>query len=281
MNVFVGSATVPDGGDGFPDATNTGVPAGTSLTTVNADVTLSTPGQVYEDKLVNGTIDVSAANVTIRRCKIVPPTALDVTAISSNSTGLLVEDCEIVLSGRKMTGIGSANYTARRCNIYGGENLISADSDVTLEDSYLHDPVPYDPVPDPHTDCVEMAEFDPVRITLNHNTLLGGFDFPELSGPGSGSFGSGVVKVGHDAVDITITNNKMGGAGYSLQLQKPGESTGTNIVVTGNRGTVEACAAAGYPTIYAGYAIEDGYRAAADTWSDNTYLDGPLAGTAW
>jgi hypothetical protein len=36
----------------WPDASNTGVPAGHTLTVVNGDVTLSTAGQVFEDREV-------------------------------------------------------------------------------------------------------------------------------------------------------------------------------------------------------------------------------------
>jgi hypothetical protein len=59
--------------------------------------------------------------------------------------------------------------------------------------------------------------------------------------------------------------------------------------VTGNRWSQEVEVAAGWPTftagprsgdpIYGGWGPEDGFRAYADAWSDNKYLDGPLAGT--
>src|SRR2546427_3410110 len=54
----------------YPDATNTGVPAGTALTVVNGDVTISTAGMIYENKDVRGCITVNAANVIIRKSKV-------------------------------------------------------------------------------------------------------------------------------------------------------------------------------------------------------------------
>ena len=43
---------------GYPDVENTGVLPGVARQTVNGDVTLSTAGQVYENKTVFGTINV-------------------------------------------------------------------------------------------------------------------------------------------------------------------------------------------------------------------------------
>src|SRR4051794_10072124 len=45
---------------GFPDVTNTGVTPGTSLSSASGVVTLSTPGQVYQNKQVTGSIIVTA-----------------------------------------------------------------------------------------------------------------------------------------------------------------------------------------------------------------------------
>jgi hypothetical protein len=55
---------------GFPDATNTGVPAGTALTVVTGNVVLSTLGMTYQGKDVRGCITVTAPNVTIKNVKV-------------------------------------------------------------------------------------------------------------------------------------------------------------------------------------------------------------------
>ena len=44
---------------------------GVALAPVSGKVTLATPGQVYENKLVTGSITVTAPNVTIRNVKLV------------------------------------------------------------------------------------------------------------------------------------------------------------------------------------------------------------------
>ena len=56
---------------GFPDPTHTGVRPGTELATTNGVVTLSEPGQVYKNKEVQGSIVVTAPNVTIRNVRVI------------------------------------------------------------------------------------------------------------------------------------------------------------------------------------------------------------------
>ena len=58
---------------GFPDATTVGVVPGVTRTAASGTVTLSTAGQVYENKTLNGDIVVKAQNVTIRNVKIIAP----------------------------------------------------------------------------------------------------------------------------------------------------------------------------------------------------------------
>jgi hypothetical protein len=277
-------------GDGWPNATNTGVPSGTSLTTVTGLQYITTPGTVYEDKLVEGTLVVTAPNVTIRRCHIQPPTGEGVYNVGeAAATGLLIEDCRIeLLDPAGSTCIAGHSYTARRCNMTGGHNATAPEHDVVLEDNYIWDIIPYDPELDPHTDCVQLqAGAD--NVTINHNTMFGDFRWPNTAdgGPGPNTgFGNSSITVGAVS-DVTITNNKIGGGGTVLQMQ---QATGsTNLVITGNRWSQETEVAAGWPTftagaksgqpIYGGFASTDGFDENATVWSDNKYLDGPLAGT--
>jgi hypothetical protein len=275
----------------WPDETNTGVPDGTSLTP-SGGMTITTNGTTINALDITGQVLIQADNVTIRNSKI---TISGDAAIYNNGTpgqytGLLVEDCEIDGSMEVgSTAITPWNFTARRCNMYGCENTLFVENDVTVEDCYIHDVIPYDPVEDPHTDGIQVAENDATDITIDHNTIFGDFRYPQIvdGGPADDGFGNSAIQVGFTPVNIAITNNKLGGGGNTLRMQKA--SAATNLVVTGNRWSQEVEVAAGWPTytaggrsgdpIYGGFGPEDGYRAYADTWSDNKYLDGPLAGT--
>src|SRR5437762_1804639 len=55
---------------GMPDATTTGVSASTTLAAYSGPMTITTPGTVIEGKIINGTLQVTAANVTIKNCVV-------------------------------------------------------------------------------------------------------------------------------------------------------------------------------------------------------------------
>jgi hypothetical protein len=264
-------------GTTWPNASNTGVPAGTTLTTVTGDININTDGEIFENKLVNGTITVNADNVTIRNCKIV--IAGDY-AIGSFGTNLLVHDCEV--DGGNVvghTGVTDQNYTLQRCNIHGCDNSTWAQLDVLIEDCFIHHEVPYDPVLDPHTDGVQMPD-GATGVTIRHNTLYGDFRYPDVAhgGPANDGFGNSAITTGSNMSNITIQDNMLAGGGYTLRLDVATPGT-VNIVVTGNRWTNQLEAAAGYPTFYGGYGpVDGGAPDNATTWSDNLYYDGPLAG---
>ena len=72
----------------FPNASTTGVPAGTTLTTVNGNVTSSSAGQVIEGLNVTGEINIDDPGVIVRNCRA--------TAININAPNVIVEYCDAV-----------------------------------------------------------------------------------------------------------------------------------------------------------------------------------------
>jgi hypothetical protein len=245
---------------GFPDASNTGVPAGTTLATLNGDQTINTSGAVIDGKLINGCVVVNAPNVTIKRSKVVCHGA---SAIDGESTGLVVSDTEIDCGNAAgHTAITWRNYTALRINAYGCENTAWAESNVTIQDSYLHDNVHYDPALDPHTDGVQLPT-GASNITVRHSTIYGGY-------VNQSDFGNSAITTAGGMSNILFTNNLLAGGGYTLRCQGAG---GSSFSITGNRFTTKLVSTVG------GFGPSDGFcRGASTTWSDNTYLDGPNAG---
>jgi F5/8 type C domain len=208
---------------GFPNALNTGVPLGTTLEPHNGNLTVNTPGSVISDRLINGCVTVNAANVTIRRSKVV---CSGPSAIWSGSTGLLVEDTEVDCNnavGR--TAITPQGYTARRVNAHSCENIFWASQNVLIEDSYIHDPIEYDRVRDPHTDSIQMPA-GASNITIDHNTVYGGY-------VNQSNFGNSAIG-GHrlPMSNITINNNLVAGGGYTVYCP---QGAGTNYRFTNNR----------------------------------------------
>ena len=121
----------------YPNPSCTGVPSGTSLATVTGDVTLKTPGQIYEGKHVTGSIFVAAANVTIRKSQI------DGNVVNHNygDPKFTIEDSTVGKEGSctKDTAIDESNYTATRVKVLGhGDGFgVSGVGNVLIQDSFV------------------------------------------------------------------------------------------------------------------------------------------------
>jgi hypothetical protein len=140
---------------GYPDLDGTtpvGVQAGHTLTPVNDYVTLSTNGQVYQDKEVTGQIRVTANNVTIRNVKLISTD--NYYGVLSQGSNLTVEHTEITrsaggagtppvlgdASGGDFYAIGTQNYTAKWVYVHNlsdcfGLSGVGIAINVTIQDS--------------------------------------------------------------------------------------------------------------------------------------------------
>ena len=222
---------------GFPDVENTGVVPGAALAPVSGTVTLSTAGQVYENKLVTGSITVTAPNVTIRNVKLVATDeGYGIRAFGWNSavSNLTVENVEIDLNGHWETkGIAFDRYTLRRAFIHNGSDCGHFGSGVVIEDSLcvIGPDANSDAWPDSTSFCNGTAHFDGFQsdggsgITLRHNTIRN---------PCGQT--SAIAIFGDDAPnrDVTIQDNLLAGGGYTLYCVASNGSI-SNETVTGNR----------------------------------------------
>jgi hypothetical protein len=217
----------------YPTSDCTGVPAGwTPTTTITGNLVVSTPGAVIENYLVTGTIDVRAANVTIRKTRVYGSIDNFITNIIYGP--LLIEDSEVVLppgdtfSDDFGSAIGVANYTCRRCKIVGraegwrvGGSGYSGAGPVTIEHSYAKLQVTQAQCDayDPHGDGIQG--YGGPFATINHNTI----DQRDDPCPTAPIF---IPDQGNDGA--TVTDNLLAGGGYSLRL------LGGNFpTVTGNK----------------------------------------------
>lgn len=221
-----GGSPQPSGG--WPDASNTGVPAGTVLTP-SGSMTIGTAGAVVDAREVNGSITVNAPNVTIRRSRIV---SNDFMAIRSNSTGLVVEDSEI-LDGPDTgqnnchNGIGFGNFTVLRSEITGCENAADVgEGTVTFVDNYVHDLDTDGPSHvwgnSPHTDGIQG---NGSGVTVRHNWID--------PSPGSGVT-SGIIATG-GSNNYVIEDNYIDGRGASYAIYAPRQTGRVGNKINRNR----------------------------------------------
>jgi hypothetical protein len=189
---------------GYPDATNTGVPAGTTLTN-SGSISVTVDGTIIQNKNITGSIDIQANNVIIRNSRITSGTYYPIRVISG--TGLLVEDSEIIGTNTDVTSaVSFTNYTARRVYVHGTVDGFKADENVVIEDSYVTG-LRYDEAAQTHNDGVQTT--GGTNVTIRHNT----FKIGDVAGMSS------VMQMGTEWSDNTnwlVENNLMDGGGWTI-----------------------------------------------------------------
>lgn len=156
--------------DGFPNAATTGVPAGVRLAPYQGPCNITTAGTVIDGKIVNCTLNVRAADVTIRN-SVINGTVYNDEA--SNGLGFTIVDSEVRIGNRGGTGIGNVGFTALRVEVTGGNRSINCWRDCTVRDSYVHGQF---------TDLSGVAHESGIRMgsggVISHNTI--GCDAPDV-----------------------------------------------------------------------------------------------------
>jgi hypothetical protein len=213
----VGTTTITHGNQ--INASNTGVPAGVTLTPASGTVTLSTPGAVWEGRDLTGSLEITADNVTVRNCRIRLNSGYF--AIQNSGKNLLVENCEIFSPSGAYTGIAGSNMTVRSCDIHNFENGIGAGSNVIVEESYIHD-LYYGP--GAHVDGIEWQSSGSNSVIRRNRIVLGD--------------DTGCVNItpynGGSANDNTVQDNLFSGGTYSLYIRGDGGGSVNGVTVTGN-----------------------------------------------
>lgn len=160
----------PAGTTGFPTASNTGVPAGTSLTPYTGPCTITAPNTVIDAKTIACNLSVRAAGVTVTRSKIAGTIINDVNSAGYSFT---ISDSEIDAGNREGTGIGDVNFTATRVHVRGGNRSIHCENNCTVVDSYVHGQMT-DLTGVLHESGIRMGE----NAVIRHNTIT--CDAPEV-----------------------------------------------------------------------------------------------------
>lgn len=211
--------TTPAGGK--PGPANTGVPAGTVLTPTGS-LTVTADNTVIDGRDVTGTVEVRAANVTIRNTRIRGSGPYCVYVQSGSAR---VEDSEI--SGCD-NGIAFDNWTAERVELSGlSDDGVKLGSNVTLRDSWIHGMTPSAGA---HADGGQVQ--GGVRNTLvDHNTIDMG-----ASGSNAALFLAPDLGPSTDG-PLTVTRNWLNGGNYILYCVdgNNGQYFIGNITISDNR----------------------------------------------
>jgi hypothetical protein len=202
-----------------PGPGNTGVPAGAKLA-ASGSIKVTQNGAVVELLDIKGEITVLANNVTIRKVRITSGGYYPIRYFDNNNTGLVVEDSEIIgTSGKVTSAIAFANYTARRLNIHGSSDGLKADSNVLVEDCWIHD---LSNGPTEHNDGVQSTGGK--GVTIRHSVLQGASNAAVQTGDENGR-----------TEDLTIMCSWLYGGGYTLNIRGTGTTKPKNTKIINNR----------------------------------------------
>lgn len=213
----------PDGplsacGKPKPGPNNTGVPAGTTLTP-SGSIRIETDGMIVEDLDISGEVAVLANNVTLRRVRIRSGDYYPVRYFDNNNTGLVIEDSEIEGTSDDATAsVSFSNYTARRLNVHGAADGFKADSNVLIEDSWIHD---LRNGTDQHNDGVQSTGGP--NVTLRNNWISGASNAAVQTGD-----------LGGATENLTIECNWLGGGGWTLNIRGTGATVPVNTKILRN-----------------------------------------------
>ena len=236
-----------------PGPNNTGVPAGTTLTVYNGDLTITTAGATYSGLDIHGYLRVEAPNVTVKNSIIRGGTGPKGNGIvndtTPSATNFLLVDSEIVpqYPAVGLDDVKGYNYTMLRVNIHGSvDGLKMYGDNATVQDSWIHDLVTYahDPAQNngpSHSDGVQILSGTNLKVIGNtidgqpNSTVI----ITQDNGPVS---------------NVLIDNNWLSGLGQVATvklLNKPLPSM-SGITVTNNRFTgplASACQILDSPTV--------------------------------
>lgn len=216
---------------GFPDLTNTGVPAGAVLTS-SGSLTLSQAGKTYSDLNIHGCVNITAANVTLTRSLITGCVNPYAVRLDTDSLNFTITDSEIVLQGDQK-GVVFRGYTAQRLKITGIGDCFGAGNNVVIKDNYCENGPGNSPKrapsygPEP-TWCGGGAHWDGVEVgdtrstIIRHNTFrlpcgqTATINVSDWSGPTTGvvldgnllAGGSWTVYCGSPTTGVTLTNTR-------------------------------------------------------------------------
>jgi hypothetical protein len=217
-----------------PQEWNTGVPAGTTLTRHDGDLTITTPGTVIDGLDIHGFVRIQASDVTIRRSIIRGGEATTsiglVTVTNSSVRDFVLEDSELVAAHPSpyLDGIKGGNFTMRRVDSRDTVDNVGIHlSNVRVESSWLHDSSWFASSP---LHNGGQTHNDVVQVHGGHDIVLVGNRMEEANNAAI------MLQQNYSPTsDVLISRNWMNHGGCTVNINHKGGSSLTDITVKDNR----------------------------------------------
>lgn len=237
---------------GFPNATDTGVPAGTKLT-ASRSITVTVNGQTITNMQVTGCITIAADDVTIENTRILGGGCSE-PIHNVGHKNLVVQDSEIDGEGSAGECVGAEQFTLQRDNIHGCSDgiRVAYHATVTVKNSWIHDMSLHS---GDHNDGVQFYESTgPAQFV--HNTIE----------PGSGpTVNAAFFTADNSTGTLLLEQNLMSDGGYVLRIDDNTATVTNNLIVNGTWG---------YAPVNAFYGDASDPGATIVAWSNNRICGG-------
>jgi hypothetical protein len=250
----------------FPNSSNTGVPAGTTLTPYTGPCTIQTPNLVIDAKLISCDLRILTTGVKITRSRLNGHVDADNLKTKASFT---ISDSYVDVGNWPGTGIGTRHFTATRVEVVRGSRSINCYEDCTVVDSYVHGQY-HDTTGVNHESGIRMGS----HATIRHNTITcDAPNYPPDAGCSANLTGYGDF----DPVEHNLIENNFFGDGTGGYCTYGGSTAGkpysahTNTIVF--RGNVWQKPADGI-SCYWGPITSFDVNAPGNVWQNNTYTDG-------
>jgi hypothetical protein len=201
------------GESAFPGPDTTGVPADVELEP-SGDVTVTEDGAVVDGLDIDGCVVIAADDVTISNSRITCTDSPKARAVRTDETreGLTITDTEVDGGGVTDIGIDVSNVTITRVNVHGVNDGIRLGSNITVEDSWVHDLVRQGEL---HPDAIQGISAQ--DIVIRGNAL----DPRDLD---AGDLGNAAIMLGSEAGtklsrNVVIEDNLLNGGNYSINIR--------------------------------------------------------------
>jgi len=241
-----------------PDATNTGVPAGTTLTTSGA-LTITTDGTVVNAKNLTGIIYIEANDVTIENSNINVTDTYYGIHIQDGVTGTKILHNTIYTASGGYEGILGSDVTICGNYIRGFENPITAGGNTIIQANFIEKLQSNQSGP----------HYDGIEVYSGNNNQIWGNNIKMTDSTGAWITETGAINVTGTWSSIdntTINGNWLGGGSYTLNLDDSQGYAVTNLKVTNNVFYGSA------PKGYAGYGVNRDSSIPTE-WTGNTWSD--------
>jgi hypothetical protein len=251
---------------GWPDAANTGVPTGTTLSAYTGPCTITAANTVIDAKTVGCNLLIRAAGVQIKRSLINGTVATDE---NSTAYSFTITDSDVRVGAREGTGVGAVNFTATRVEVTGGNRSMHCYRSCTIQDSFVHGQF-RDASGVTHESGIRMGS----GATIRHNSITcDAPDVPPDAGCSAGLTGYGdFATVQNNLIENNLFKPTTGGfcAYGGSSAGKPFSSDTRGIVFRNNvfeRGSGGKCG-------YWGPITSFNTALPGNLWSGNTWSDG-------